>query len=533
VATRNVSGDSVIPPGVLTEPLTDESYGPIAFDETVLGRELGPVIFELSYADAIDLGVLPPFRIIHYGLTLLAPEKANYERISREITTLRQDLERPGRRGLGLIRWCRSRAAANNPSAARLLALTAQRKRLLFRMAERTRATVKIMNDAFTENPTSRAILFHESIEQVMALFVALRAEGFPVIAEHSEFPDLMRAESLRLFRQGAAKIIVSARSLIEGFNVPSADLGIVVAASSSVRQRVQTLGRLLRKSRAHDGSEKHAALYVLYAADTVDELIYEKANWEQIVGAERNSYFLWPDIEHTTPVQAAGPPRRPVVGELFVDVTSLLPGDTYPGDTDEGFDYTRDSQGTIRTGNGLLTEPHAELTTLLKGSRKAAGRFRITPVNHYVLELEKTDDNWRGVYLGTLTSPVREIQPEENQAPRQNWTPGEVYPLSLVSGKNFSVLQRDPRLIALKERGQVRFVVRAEMVSDPGKRRALMQVQAFLSRAYQKGHRISKITVTKEGHVVYVFDNQAIFVGFAPEGADGFLFESNAESSS
>src|SRR5207245_1937125 len=161
--------------------------------------------------------------------------------------------------------WCRSKAAANNLPAARLLALTAQRKRLLFQMAERTKATMKILDNTFAENPTSRAIIFHESIEQVMALFSVLRERGFPVVAEHSEFSDSMRAESLRLFRQGVAQIIVSARSLIEGFNVPSADLGIIVAASSSVRQRVQTLGRLLRKSYTNDGLEKHATLYVLY----------------------------------------------------------------------------------------------------------------------------------------------------------------------------------------------------------------------------------------------------------------------------
>src|SRR2546421_10067067 len=147
-----------------------------------------------------------------------------------------------------------------------------------------------------------------------MALFETLRRDGFPVVAEHSEFSDSMRAESLRLFRAGAAQIIVSARSLIEGFNVPSADLGIVVAASSSVRQRVQTLGRLLRKSRAHDGSEKHAKLFVLYAAETVDELIYEKADWESFVGAERNSYSHWPNVGETAPIELPGPPRKPAL---------------------------------------------------------------------------------------------------------------------------------------------------------------------------------------------------------------------------
>jgi superfamily II DNA or RNA helicase len=477
----------------LTEPQGEESYGAVRFDESVLGKELGPVIFELSYADAIKLGVLPPFRIMHYGLKLLAPECAHYERISREITTLRQDLERPGRRGLGLIRWCRSKAAANNPSAARLLALSAQRKRLLFRMAERTRATKKILSDAFAENPSSRAILFHESIEEVMALFAFLRAEGFPVVAEHSKFPDSVRAESLRLFRQGAAQIIVSARSLIEGFNVPSADLGIVVAASSSVRQRVQTLGRLLRKSRTRDGTEKNATLYVLYAADTVDELIYEKADWETFVGADRNSYFLWSSVDQTIPHEVSGPPRRPAIGELSVDAGSLRAGDTYPGDTNEGRDYSRDSQGTIRTSDGLLTEPHAELAAILKGSRKAAGRFRVTPIRLYVIELEKAGDDWRGVYLGTLNSPVRDVERGEDEAERRNWQPGDTYPLARVSGKTFSVLQRDPRLIARKERGQAHFVAPLDRVSDLEKRRALMQVQAFLRNAYQKGHRISK----------------------------------------
>jgi superfamily II DNA or RNA helicase len=531
-ATPERESDTAERESDFAEPLADEIYGPIAFDDSVLGRELGPVIFELSYADAIDLGVLPPFRIVHYGLALRPPESANYERISREITTLRQELERPGRRGLGLIRWCRSKAAAKNPGAARLLALTGQRKRLLFRMAERTRATIKILKDAFAENPASRAILFHESIEEVMALFAALRAQGFPIVAEHSEFPDAMRAESLRLFRQGAAQIIVSARSLIEGFNVPSADLGIVVAASSSIRQRVQTLGRLLRKSRAHDGSEKHAALYVLYAADTVDELIYEKADWEVFVGAERNSYFRWPDVDHVSPLEALGPPRKPSLGELSVDVDLLRAGDTYPGNTDEGREYTRDFQGTISTGEGLLTEPHAELAAILGKSRKAGGRFRITPVKRHVIELEKTAGGWRGVYLGTLSAPVRDVQPAEDQPEHQNWQPGDLYPLARVSGKTFSVLQRDARLIARKERGQARFVVSSNCMSDPEKRRALLQVQEFLSNAYKKGQRISKITVTKEGHVVYVFNNQAVFVGLAPEGADGFIFESDAESS-
>ncbi len=504
----------------------DENAEPVEFADSVLGQELGPVIFELNYADAIRLGVLPPFSIVHYGLSLEEPERVEYEKVSREIKNLREELERPGRQGLGLIRWCRSKGAASNPAAGRLIARSAERKRLLFRMEERAKAVAQILREAFAENAETKAILFHESIDEVMRLFALLREQGFAVVAEHSEFPDQMRATSLRLFRQDAARIIVSARSLIEGFNVPSADLGIIVAASSSVRQRVQTLGRLLRKSKASDGAEKHAILHVLYASKTVDELIYEKADWEQFVGAERNRYFLWPDVEGAAPQPVDRAPRSPSPDENAVDDSALRPRETYPGDINQGLAFTRDSQGTIRTDEGFFIEPHGELPAVLKQSLKVAGRFRVTPSRWFVLELEKTEAGWRGVFLGRLTSPLRVVEHAEHDEPERSWKPGDAYPLTHAVGKTFSVLQRDPRLLATKSRGEVRFVPPLHEIPDLSKREALSRIQTFLRAAYKKGHQISKVTVTKEGHVVYVWHNEAHFIGHAPEGPDGFRVE-------
>ncbi|HEX6510010.1 MAG TPA: DEAD/DEAH box helicase, partial [Chloroflexota bacterium] len=314
---------------------SDEVSGddePVPFEETVLGQQLGSVVFEMNYADAIRRGVLPPFRIVHYGLSLAPKEREKYERLSQEIKELRDELETGSRRGLALIRWCRSRAGSENPKAVQLLALTSERKRLLYRMGERSAAVLAILRRAFDQNPDTKAILFHESIDEVMALFDLLRRAGYAVVAEHSQFPDSMRTESLRLFRHGTARVIISARSLIEGFNVPSADLGIVVAASASVRQRVQTLGRLLRRNRTTEGSEKQASLYVLYAAGTVDELIYEKADWEHFLGTDRNEYLLWPKVGDSEPVPRSGPPRRPALDETAVDLQALQPGGPYPG---------------------------------------------------------------------------------------------------------------------------------------------------------------------------------------------------------
>ena len=149
---------------------------PRDFDETILGQELGPIIFELNFAEAIRSGVLPPFRIVHYGLSLTHQENERYERISREIKDLRAGLESRTRKGLALIRWCRSKAAADNPKAARLIFLTGDRKRLLYAMEERTAAVLRIIRDALETNPGAKVILFHESIDEVMGLFQVLRA---------------------------------------------------------------------------------------------------------------------------------------------------------------------------------------------------------------------------------------------------------------------------------------------------------------------------------------------------------------------
>jgi hypothetical protein len=360
-----------------------------------------------------------------------------------------------------------------------------------------------------------------------MNLFAMLRNKGFAVVAEHSKFPDDMRAESLRLFRRGTAQVIVSAKSLIEGFNIPSADLGIIVAASSSVRQRVQTLGRLLRRVHHDDGSEKEACLYVLYANQTVDELIYEKADWREFVGPDRNDYFSWPQVDTSEPVAQQGPPRTPTPNESIINVGSLTAGEPYPGNLDEGKSYSLDTQGNISDENGTFVKPSPELRTILKNSRKKGGRFRVTPTNQFVIELNKTKDGWQGIYLGRLTQPLELASADsiEGRTPA-HYSPGDLYPLNRVEGKSFSVLQRDKRLIALKSRDGVRFVTDVKSLSDPAKQLALQQIQTYLARAYASGHRISKITVTSAGNVIYVYNNEAYFVGHAPEGAEGFEFE-------
>ena len=288
------------------------------YDHSLLGRELGPIVYEMNLKEAFEKCILPKFELRHYALPLTPQERQKYDSLSRMIQEMRSELMDKGRNKAlrneyALFSWCQSLAKQDTELgtlARRFIGKVNDRKRLLYDTKARKDAVVKILKEEFRRNRDSRAILFHESIDEVMSLFLALLKERIPVVVENSYLSEDIRENSIELFRKGTAKVIVSARSLIEGFNVPSADIGIIVASNTSVRQRIQTLGRVLRRSKTGD-KEKSSVVYVLYMDKTTDEYIYEKTDWNKIIGAERNRYFYW-DLKDT-PKELEAPPECPV----------------------------------------------------------------------------------------------------------------------------------------------------------------------------------------------------------------------------
>jgi len=389
-----------------TEPAEPEH-----FDDSLLGQELGPIIFELGYLDALKDGILAKFQLQHYGLPLEPQERVRYEKMSREITDLRRSLQSQvkgrGMDGGALMGWARKVASrggsALSAQAANYVALTGQRKQLVYHARARALAVERLVEQALAAADDTRILLFHESVAEVMRLFALLRQKRVPVVAEHSQLPDSLRAESLHLFRTGAARVLVSARSLIEGFDVPAADVGIVVASSSSVRQRVQTLGRILRKK---PGEDRAALLHVLYMAETSDEMIYEKQDWAVVTGAERNRYFAWdPTRPDGRPVEKESPPRRPKPTEDKIDWALLRPGADYPG-AYEGSEYSSDSQGNVKEADGRVASNPQDVPALVQQARGSFGRFRVTTRKRAILVF--AGEGGRLVLAGFLSEPFQ-----------------------------------------------------------------------------------------------------------------------------
>ncbi|MBO4633401.1 MAG: DEAD/DEAH box helicase family protein, partial [Lentisphaeria bacterium] len=188
-------------------------------EEDIVLRELGGIFYTLTYDDAIRQGFLPEFEIQHVGLPLKGDEQTQYRKVSDEITDLREhllDMLPDAPRGGELSGW--AAMMLGKPSVpdeiksmcAAYTSKVAKRQELLFTAKSREQAVLRLIRDRIGQNGKTQIILFHERIEEIMRLYAMLRKKGIPVVPEHSDLSDSLRAQSIELFRRGTAKVIVS-----------------------------------------------------------------------------------------------------------------------------------------------------------------------------------------------------------------------------------------------------------------------------------------------------------------------------------
>ena len=497
----------------------DEGVNPDAgYNESQLGRELGPIIYDFNLRQALELGVVPRFTIRHYGIALDADEQARYNSLSRSIadtTTELRALAPDGRdSGGSFFRWAKSMAAQTGRAselAARLNSDISHRKDLLHQGKTRAVAVEAILRSEFSGNPETRAIIFHESIDEVMRLFVQLQAAGFSVIAEHSRLPGSMREEGLEIFRKGVARVVVSARSLIEGFNVPAVDVGIIAASSGSVRQRIQSLGRVLRRHRSRDGEEKSSVVHILYARNTVEDRIYGKIDWDRTTGVQQNLYFEWDPPEE--PRRQDGPPRHPLPDETEVDVSELRQGDEYPGRY-QGHEYTCDMLGNVRDASGAYASNAGDLSESVRDVKGSAGRFRITPRLGHVLVRVPRNDDWVTLLAGQRKEALEFGEatnaPNSKTVNPERWVtlaaPGDEYPFPNIAIDDDTVMYKQKRGGVLSRRvsnGEV-FARHGDKADDPAKGTAATRLLDAIRELRQGGRMVSKLQINELHHVLF-----------------------------
>ncbi len=379
----------------------------LAWKDQILGRALGDVVYAFTLRDARAIGWLPEYAIHHHGIELAPSERAAYTAQSLVVDGNEAALRKLGGdagRAWGLQR----RRDPLGIASARYVSSVAKRKDIVYAARERNRVARRIVANAFANARTARVLIFNERVDAATALASDLVAHDamLRVALEHSALPTAERLAAVERFRRGDADVLVSVRALAEGIDVPGADVGISVASSSSVRARIQLLGRVLR--RTFDGSEKRAVTHLIYAADTVDELIYAREDWSDLTGPARNAYFRWP-LESVEPTEQADAPAKPApteaqeterIGHIEMGETALRYLGVARGDT-----YSMNSAGVVTNamGRAIVNPQHVD-RALRRVRGRGDGTFRITPRTKYVLVYDTTQGGF--VAAGILAEP-------------------------------------------------------------------------------------------------------------------------------
>lgn len=158
------------------------------------------------------------------------------------------------------------RDAYGSPQARRYLANFNESRRILAETVTKRRRLVELA-PAF--KAADRSLVFTRTIDATEDGAAVLRKQHVEARALHSELGRTDREALFRAFAAGGVRAVVAAEILNEGVDVPEADLAVILAASSSRRQMVQRMGRVLR--RKADG--RLARFVVFYASDTTEDI--------------------------------------------------------------------------------------------------------------------------------------------------------------------------------------------------------------------------------------------------------------------
>ena len=214
---------------------------------------VGPEVYRVSVEELAGR-YLASFRLVTISLDLAPSERQAYD---AEISVFRP-ICRAFFETAPSASWADFVAAAGRSDAGRRALSAWRRSRAIVRYSGEKRAVV------------SELLLRHRDAR--LLVFAADNETAYAVAREHLVQPitcDIGPAERVRAlqrFSRGELRILVSARVLNEGIDVPAADVAIVVGGSQGAREYVQRVGRVLRPAEG-----KQALVYDLVTRGTFE----------------------------------------------------------------------------------------------------------------------------------------------------------------------------------------------------------------------------------------------------------------------
>ncbi len=222
---------------------------------TQLDHLIGPIVYRREITQLRGL-YLADYKIETLFVALTEEERYRYESDRETYRAFLADngidMRRPGAWGQFLF-------AAHRSAAGRQAYLAYREQRTLALAAP---AKLSLLDRLLERHNGDRVLIFtHDNA----TVYTIARQFLVPVITHQTKTKE--RRDVLLKFNSGEYPIVATSRVLNEGVNVPEANVAIILSGSGSIREHVQRLGRILRKS-----GSKEAILYEVITRDTTEE---------------------------------------------------------------------------------------------------------------------------------------------------------------------------------------------------------------------------------------------------------------------
>jgi superfamily II DNA or RNA helicase len=278
-------------PGAFTRVIAEYSLAPYRLGLTAtpergdgahadLHALIGPEVYRTSVA-ALSGTVLAPHRVVRLTVKLSPRERERYDAL---LDTRNRFLAQCGIR-LGSVAGWQAFVRASARSRAGRRAMLAHREARA--LAFGTAGKLRVLADLLAEHHPARTLIFTE--DNAMVYRVA-RDFLIPAITHHT--PVKERHDILQRFRRGEYPVVVTARVLNEGVDVPEASIAIVLSGTGSRREYVQRLGRILRRREG-----KRAVLYEVVAEATSEVQVSRRRRQGTRVHADRQHDGRTPEL--------------------------------------------------------------------------------------------------------------------------------------------------------------------------------------------------------------------------------------------
>lgn len=221
-----------------------------------LFKLVGGIVYYKSLQELMGMGFVASFEIIPVIVELTPRERLEFNKLRREYNSLAR-----GRKVEELVKA----AAAGDQQARRALQLLSRMRKLLA-MSEVKLAEARRIIEAELSSG-SKIIVFTQYVDQAEKIG---RSVGAPVITGKTD--KHRRKIILELFKKGRYRVLIFTTVGDEGIDVPDANVGIILSGTSSRRQFIQRLGRLLRPQ-----PDKRAKLYYVAVKGTSEEAALRK----------------------------------------------------------------------------------------------------------------------------------------------------------------------------------------------------------------------------------------------------------------